>query len=125
MAIELISKQKQCGCCGSAFGCGSGGEGACWCYDLPPLFAPDPSLSCLCPTCLKKETVRKIDEYVSSLQPGDVLRNKAKELPKTKPLEEIDFYVENGLYVFTAWYLLKRGYCCGNGCRHCPYQAKQ
>lgn len=33
----------------------------------------------------------------------------------------IDYYIENGLYVFTAAYLLKRGYCCGSGCRHCPY----
>lgn len=32
-----------------------------------------------------------------------------------------DFYVENGKYVFTAEYLLKRGSCCENGCRHCPY----
>jgi hypothetical protein len=23
--------------------------------------------------------------------------------------------------VFTAAYHLRRGYCCGNGCRHCPY----
>ena len=26
-----------------------------------------------------------------------------------------------GYEVFTADYLLNRGYCCGNGCRHCPY----
>lgn len=32
-----------------------------------------------------------------------------------------DFYFENGLMVFTASYHLKRGYCCNNGCRHCPY----
>jgi len=33
-----------------------------------------------------------------------------------------DYYInEDGLYVFTAQYLLKRGYCCGNGCKHCPY----
>lgn len=33
-----------------------------------------------------------------------------------------DYYIdENGNLVFTAAYLLKRGYCCGNGCRHCPY----
>lgn len=33
-----------------------------------------------------------------------------------------DYYVnENGLVVFTAKYLLERGYCCGNGCKHCPY----
>lgn len=33
-----------------------------------------------------------------------------------------DFYVDAmGRYVFTAAYLLKRGACCGNACRHCPY----
>lgn len=31
---------------------------------------------------------------------------------------------QNGLVVFTAEYLLKRGYCCGNGCLHCPYDYK-
>jgi hypothetical protein len=35
--------------------------------------------------------------------------------------EEPDFYFENGLLVFTAAYHLKRGYCCGNKCRHCPF----
>ena len=40
-----------------------------------------------------------------------------------QPLTEgIDFYYnEEGLMVLTATYLLKRGYCCGNGCKHCPY----
>jgi Family of unknown function (DUF5522) len=32
-----------------------------------------------------------------------------------------DYYLEAGKYVFTAAYHLKRGYCCGSGCRHCPY----
>ncbi|WP_160118661.1 DUF5522 domain-containing protein [Chryseotalea sanaruensis] len=32
------------------------------------------------------------------------------------------FYWENGLMVFTEAYHLKRGYCCKNGCRHCPYK---
>ncbi len=32
-----------------------------------------------------------------------------------------DFYIENGLYVFTESYHLKRGYCCKNACRHCPW----
>ncbi len=26
-----------------------------------------------------------------------------------------------GLFVMTEAYLADRGYCCGNGCRHCPY----
>lgn len=44
-----------------------------------------------------------------------------------KPLfdDDEEFYInDSGLYVFTAEYLLKRGYCCGNGCLHCPYQYK-
>ncbi len=33
----------------------------------------------------------------------------------------LDYYIENGKFVFTAHYLLHRGYCCQNKCRHCPY----
>jgi len=47
--------------------------------------------------------------------------------PKKKPaspptMQPEDYYFnEQGLMVFTEKYHLKRGYCCGNGCRHCPY----
>ena len=41
---------------------------------------------------------------------------------QNKPLEEgVDFYFEGGLMVLTEDYLRRRGYCCGNECRHCPY----
>ena len=34
----------------------------------------------------------------------------------------IDYYInEEGLLVFTAKAHLDRGYCCGRGCKHCPY----
>jgi hypothetical protein len=36
-------------------------------------------------------------------------------------LEPEDFYFEGPYLVFTAAYHLKRGSCCGSGCRHCPY----
>jgi hypothetical protein len=36
-------------------------------------------------------------------------------------LEPEDYYMEGPYMVFTAAYHLKRGYCCGSGCRHCPY----
>ena len=36
-----------------------------------------------------------------------------------------DFYFENGLMVLTAEYLRRRGYCCGNICRHCPYTKEE
>ena len=42
------------------------------------------------------------------------------EAPHPQP----DHYVEKGLLVYTAAYHLKRGQCCGSGCRHCPYEPK-
>jgi hypothetical protein len=36
-------------------------------------------------------------------------------------VEGIHFYFEGGVIVMTERYLIERGYCCGNGCRHCPY----
>lgn len=36
--------------------------------------------------------------------------------------ENKDFYFnEKGYKIFTEQYHLKRGYCCKNGCKHCPY----
>ena len=33
-----------------------------------------------------------------------------------------DYYFnEAGLMVLTGAYHLKKGFCCGNGCKHCPY----
>lgn len=41
---------------------------------------------------------------------------------KPKRLAEgIDYYMDEGKMVFTAYFLLERGYCCNSGCRHCPY----
>jgi hypothetical protein len=34
------------------------------------------------------------------------------------------YYIEDGKYVFTEEYHKQRGYCCGNGCRHCCYEPK-
>jgi hypothetical protein len=36
-------------------------------------------------------------------------------------VEGRDFYYDGPYMVFTAEYLRRRGYCCGSGCRHCPY----
>ncbi len=44
-----------------------------------------------------------------------------RTVPDSPPPAPEDFYLENGLVVFTAAYLLKRGSCCGSGCRHCPW----
>jgi len=42
-----------------------------------------------------------------------------------KPFDDDeDYYVEGGFTVMTAEYHIKRTYCCGSGCKHCPYEPK-
>ena len=41
-------------------------------------------------------------------------------------VEGRDYYVEESeegwcVWVFTEEFLRRRGWCCGSGCRHCPY----
>lgn len=38
--------------------------------------------------------------------------------------EEKDFYIQDGYRVLTESFLVRRGFCCGNGCKHCPYFPK-
>ncbi len=45
--------------------------------------------------------------------------------PEAELQEGLDYYLEHGLFVFTAAFLLKRGYCCDSGCRHCPYKEER
>ena len=89
----------------------------CWCAQLPlvgPFGASD--LDCMCPTCLTEAIA----------QPA-VTENKAGQPPVNQAaapaalIENEDYYQEGTAMVFTAQFLLRRGYCCENGCRHCPY----
>jgi hypothetical protein len=50
-------------------------------------------------------------------------QKKTEEKPKL--VEGVDYYFENGLMVLTEHFLRKRGYCCGSGCRHCPYTKEE
>jgi hypothetical protein len=45
--------------------------------------------------------------------------------PRKELVEGLDFYFDKGLMVLTAHFLRERGYCCGNGCRHCPYEKEK
>ena len=47
----------------------------------------------------------------------NIKREKLKLLPSY-------FYEEKGRTVFTEEYHIERGYCCGNRCRHCPFEPK-
>jgi biotin synthase-like enzyme len=40
--------------------------------------------------------------------------------------EQEDYYLnEDGNFVFTENYHLKRGFCCKNVCKHCPWSYKK
>lgn len=57
-----------------------------------------------------------------SLISPTLMKTKTEESKTEKFVEGIDYYFEDGLMVLTEYFLKKRGYCCGNDCRHCPYQ---
>lgn len=41
----------------------------------------------------------------------------------TPMIEGEDFYYDSDHYmVLTEKFHLSKGFCCGNGCRHCPYE---
>lgn len=65
---------------------------------------------CLCKRCLQEldDKVRTAKRYVFPTQ-------------KEMFIEGLHFYKDNGNWVFTEMYHILKGYCCRNGCRHCPY----
>jgi 23S rRNA (cytidine1920-2'-O)/16S rRNA (cytidine1409-2'-O)-methyltransferase len=62
-------------------------------------------------------------EFLACYQKGSALAESQK--PQRPLVEGIDYYFENGLMVLSEKFLLDRGYCCNNGCRHCPYPKDQ
>jgi len=125
-----LGRDEECPLCGHDNQCrvakGHLYKGPCWCYEiavphqiLSRLAAESAKPACLCRPCL--ETVARISRELDSTEAvlAEVRRVVAKRA--TCP-DEADFYLdENGNTVFTAAYHLKRGNCCDNGCRHCPY----
>jgi hypothetical protein len=108
----------QCPLCGAANECQlcspAAYKGSCWCVQtqIPEalLAQVPPDLkkkACICRACVMKFQRKKSNgETAQKILPGD-------------------FYFDRGLMVLTADHHLRRGYCCANGCRHCPYQAMQ
>ncbi|CZF78149.1 hypothetical protein GCE9029_00656 [Grimontia celer] len=86
---------------------------------LPP--AGEDNLSCLCKTCLAKRINEKLETLYQEYSTNDLIRLAKPYREQKELVEGLDYTIERGFYVFSAWYHLRRGNCCGNGCRHCPY----
>jgi hypothetical protein len=113
---------KTCASCASHFSCGDTNSQTCWCNEYPALFEVEENATCMCPSCFKLALLNRINAFVLHYKNDRSVLSKIKDLkPSTKLLMDVDYYIENSLYIFTAWYHLKRGHCCGNSCRHCPY----
>lgn len=132
-----MSTQSTCHHCQQAFGCGveSNLDSACWCIKLPNIASlPEvntegentannvPSKSqCLCPECLKLKIAAQINTLMEQKSLDEMLVIAAPFAKPPSMVEGIDFNLENGFHVFTSWFHLKRGSCCSNGCKNCPY----
>src|SRR5580700_6924487 len=113
--LRQSPRGKTCSSCCKVFLCGPANAEPCWCNSLPPLREITEDRDCLCPNCLAKK-IR--DEHGHSSRQ---LLNARRPRNFAELIEGEDFYRENGRIVFSVLYHLSRGYCCGNGCRHCPY----
>lgn len=89
-------------------------KGPCWCaqMEIPDaLLAEVPAdlqnQTCICRDCIVQFQRKHFGDTSRKVLSGD-------------------FYFDaGGLMIFTAAYHLRRGYCCGSGCRHCPYTGKE
>ncbi|HSI11897.1 MAG TPA: cysteine-rich CWC family protein [Chthoniobacter sp.] len=124
---RICTKPAHCPVCSSPNRCrletGEAYKGPCWCEgpvllssSLQRLLVDLPEQRCLCPDCLHAIAANPDvtwDELAA--------RNCPAAPPSPAATQEGDFYLEGDYVVFTAQYHLRRGSCCGSGCRHCPY----
>lgn len=92
---------------------------SCWCNSLPNLLSPTDSAGCYCRSCLISKLKIKADELVLSKK----FKFIASLGPTKNAIEKLDYDInQDGKVVFTRWYHLRRGICCGSGCTNCPYE---
>lgn len=109
------NNSKSCARCGTSFICLPQDITNCQCNKVVLRQATRDYLAstnydCLCAACLE-DLDTLIEKAATHLFP--------KRSDQLK--EGLHYYIENGYWVFTEFYHLLRGNCCGSGCRHCAY----
>lgn len=121
LLIRPKMTQINCSQCNTTLNCNVNDITACWCYQLPAILPlDDTATSCLCRLC----TLAKINNYLETIytQPIKAQIAFAKQFRSHDNLiEGLDYTMQNNYIVFSKWYFLKRGTCCKNGCKNCPY----
>ncbi len=114
--------KQECSDCGVGFNCSSDQENkTCWCIAFPAIMPAEFEQNCRCPSCLAKAMADKIELAIQTQTLDEMLALARQYRGQTGLLEHVDYTIEAPDYVFSKWYHLKRGSCCGNGCRNCPY----
>lgn len=115
--MESKHEIKTCPRCKQSFECKVGDVANCQCnialHQKTKEFLRKTHNDCLCAKCLMEV-------------------NHLVELTQMYPfptqaemfIEGLHYYKENGKFVFTEFFHILRGSCCGSGCRHCPYKYK-
>lgn len=109
----------KCDTCNSIMSCDANQQ--CWCMEIPAILPLTAAMACLCKSCLIEKTNHFLAQQYQNLTTKQLV-SLAKPYRQSNMIEQLDYYFENGFMVFTNWYHLKRGTCCKNGCRHCPYR---
>ena len=112
-----------CDGCGAEILCdASSKKSTCWCQSFPhlPFDVAVEEFRCLCPSCLGDRLDRSVQRAIKT-DIEKTLVQIADSVSNDEFVEFVDYRIENGNYVFSSWYHLKRGFCCGSGCRNCPF----
>ena len=125
MTLKPTAMNKTCPRCAAEFECDGCTIGRCWCNDFPPILscrgADGDEAQCLCPDCLKQFTQAHINQHIDTVAVHREAPAQASACAQLPLIEGLDYSIENGRWVFSRWYLLRKGQCCGNGCKNCPY----
>ncbi len=76
-----------------------------------------------CSSCLKKHVRLQIEKEIDALSYDDIKgKNKFNNIDFARELiDGIDYDTIGEKIIFSRFYLVRRGYCCHNKCKNCPY----
>jgi len=76
---------------------------------------------CFCKNCLSQVIQEKIVNLINTSSQQELIAIAHQYRTDKKLIVGIDYLIEDNNWIFTQWYHLKRGSCCGNDCKNCPY----
>ncbi len=122
---KTVENKTKCSVCQQPFSCNVKLGTSCWCMSLPRLnnISSMKSASCLCPSCITIQTSEHIKTLYKTEGLASLLEIAQANKTSNNLIEHIDYTIENTYTVFTHWYHLKRGTCCQNSCKNCPYKS--